>query len=98
MPYEGIALPLSYTTDLVPKETARTLDLPLTGRLLCQLSYMGYGWYRRRVLRSRPRAYRARALPLSYFDEKRFGVTGGDRTHAYRGHSAGPSPLGYSHH
>ncbi len=30
--------------------------------------------------------------------ENGFGVTGGDRTHEYRGHSAGPSPLGYSHH
>jgi hypothetical protein len=27
--------------NLVPRETFRTLDLPLTRRLLCQLSYMG---------------------------------------------------------
>jgi hypothetical protein len=73
LPYEGSALPLSYTTDLVPKETFRTLDLPLTRRLLCLLSYMGYGWYRRKILKSRPRAYRARALPLSYFDEMTWG-------------------------
>lgn len=36
--------------------------------------------------------------PLSYLDAMCFGVTGGNRTHAYRGHSAAPSPLGYSHH
>lgn len=56
---------------VVPKETFRTLDLPLTRRLLFLLSYMG---------------------------KHGVGVTDGIRTHAYRGHSAGPLPLGYSHH
>ena len=56
---------------VVPKETFRTLDLPLTRRLLFLLNYMG---------------------------KHGVGVTGGNRTHAYRGHSAGPLPLGYSHH
>lgn len=57
----------------MPKETFRTLDLTLTRGLLCQLSYMGLNWCRGRVLKSRPRAYRARALPLSYLDETYVG-------------------------
>lgn len=41
LPYEGSALPLSYTTEDGAHTQNRTEDLPLTRRLLFQLSYTG---------------------------------------------------------
>ena len=64
------------TRCLVPKETFRTLDLPLTRRLLCQLSYMGMKLVSTAGIE--PAAYRL-SSECSTTELRKHEIGGGDR-------------------
>lgn len=49
---------------MVPEAWNRTCDLPLTRRLLCQLSYKGNDWLREKGSNLQPPAYEAGDPPI----------------------------------
>lgn len=84
--YQAGDLPLAYIGEKNGAgDRHRTCDLPLTGRLLCQLSYTGKEWWIREELNLLlPRCERG-GLPMTY--GPMIGDRGGDYGESDSGHT-----------